>query len=68
MNREENDMTGKMYKLKPKFHDYNDDDYIAVETLENTVCLMNARTNSVGWVTKHVLGLEYDEKTKAVKA
>lgn len=52
-----------MYKLKPKFHDHENDDYIIVDELTNVVCLMNTRTNSVGWVTRHVLGLEYDAKT-----
>lgn len=56
-------MTGKMYK--PKLPDRMfDDDYIAIETLNNVVCLMNNRTNSVYWVTKHILNTEFKEKEK----
>lgn len=51
-------MLGKMYKHKH----YQDDDFIVVEDLSNTVALLNARTNSMFWVTKHILGLEYNLK------
>jgi hypothetical protein len=55
-------MIGKMYKLKPKYHGPNDDDFIVIEELTNTVALLNARTNNLVWVTKHVLILDYGLK------
>lgn len=48
-----------MYKLAAKFHDYNDDEFIIIDELVNVVALMNCRTNSVHWVTRHILKLEY---------
>lgn len=54
---------GEMYKLKAKYHDYANDDFIVMAELENLVALVNARTNRVEWLTKHGLKLDFELKT-----
>lgn len=46
---------GRMYTQENRFD--NDDEFIVVEELQNTVALMHTNTNSIYWVTKHVLDL-----------
>lgn len=45
-------MKGVMYKL---VGDYEEDDFIVLEELENLVAVVNARTNKVIWETRHTL-------------
>lgn len=54
-------MIGTMYKIKNRQR--LDDDYILMVDLAQVVCLMNARTNDLHWVTKHILQLEYEARS-----
>lgn len=56
-------MLGKSYKVKGRANDPEQDDFIVMEELNHVVCLMNARTNNLHWVTRHILGIEYTQKT-----
>lgn len=56
-------MIGKVFKLAHKFHDPMDDEFIVIEELNHVVALMNNRTNSVKWVTRHVLNLDFEVRS-----
>ena len=56
-----------MYKLKPQFHDPEDDDYIVVERLTNVLCVQNCRTNHVSWISRHMFDKEFDTKETSKK-
>lgn len=53
---------GKMYTTENRYD--NDDEWIVVEELRNTVALMHTQSNRVVWLTFHALDLNKEFKLK----